>query len=233
MFDMKNELRSQAIQLRKKGLSYAEILRKVPVAKSTLSLWLRSVALSKPQHQKLTRKKLEAARRGGEAKRVQRIATTEKIYESAIREIHSISKRELWFMGVMLYWAEGSKEKEYRPGAGIDFSNSDPRMIQLFLKWLTDVCGVERERIYFGIFIHENSRHRVDVVREHWMNHTGFSSKHFTYTYFKKHNPRTKRKNISHTYMGNLRIRVKASSTLVRKVEGWVRGIDTYYCRVV
>ncbi len=45
----KKEERKKAIQLRKKGLSYSKILKQVPVAKSTLSLWLRSVGLTKRQ----------------------------------------------------------------------------------------------------------------------------------------------------------------------------------------
>jgi hypothetical protein len=28
-------------------------------------------------------------------------------------------------MGTVLYWAEGTKEKDYRPGTGIEFTNSD------------------------------------------------------------------------------------------------------------
>jgi len=51
-----NEDYKKAIELRKKGLSYSEILKCVPVAKSTLSLWLRSVGLSKKQRQRLTDK---------------------------------------------------------------------------------------------------------------------------------------------------------------------------------
>lgn len=48
----------KAIKLRREGLSYREILRYVPVAKSTLSLWLRDVGLAKRQTQRLTKKDL-------------------------------------------------------------------------------------------------------------------------------------------------------------------------------
>ena len=58
-----------ALNLRKQGFSYSEILERIPVAKSTLSLWLREVGLSKRQKQHLTQKKLDAAWRGGQVKR--------------------------------------------------------------------------------------------------------------------------------------------------------------------
>ena len=44
---MKNDLKNLAIGLRKRGLTYSEIMAKVPVAKSTLSDWLHSVSLAK------------------------------------------------------------------------------------------------------------------------------------------------------------------------------------------
>jgi transposase len=56
-----------AIELRRQGYSYSEILKRVPVAKSTLSLWLRSLGLAKQQKQRLTEKRLAALKRGWEA----------------------------------------------------------------------------------------------------------------------------------------------------------------------
>jgi hypothetical protein len=41
--------KEKAIKLRKSGATYSEVLREVPVSKSTLSLWLRDVGLSKTQ----------------------------------------------------------------------------------------------------------------------------------------------------------------------------------------
>jgi orotate phosphoribosyltransferase-like protein len=66
-------IKNKAIQLRKEGNSYSEILREISVARSTLSLWLRSVNLSKRQKQNLTLKKLQACWRGGEVKKQNRI----------------------------------------------------------------------------------------------------------------------------------------------------------------
>src|SRR5207247_3622548 len=45
--------RERAIELRRHGLSYREIRAQVPVAKSTLSLWLRQVGLANAQRQRL------------------------------------------------------------------------------------------------------------------------------------------------------------------------------------
>ena len=61
--------KNKAIELRQKGLSYKEILEQIPVAKSSLSLWLKSVKLSTNQKQRLTDKKRLSALRGAMKRR--------------------------------------------------------------------------------------------------------------------------------------------------------------------
>ncbi len=222
---MKPDLRRKAVALRRQGFSYAEILREVPVAKSTLSLWLRSVGLSKPQKQRLTEKKLAAAIRGGEAKRLQRILKTQQIQERAIKDVKKISRRELWLIGTVLYWAEGSKEKEGKPGSGVQFTNSDPYMIKIFLIWLNEICEINNENLSVEIYIHENSKNRVKSVINYWSNATGLPKRYFSRVYYKKNKIKTNRKNIGSQYFGLLKIRVKASSSLNRRIAGWVIGV--------
>lgn len=222
---MESDLKEKAISLRKQGLSYSEILKHVPVAKSTLSLWLRSVGLSKKQEQRLTEKKLAAALRGAAKKREIRIEKTNTILEKAAKDIDEISKKELFLMGVALYWAEGSKEKSHYPGSGVQFSNSDANMVRLFLKWLSEICSVPKEKISFDIYIHESNKNRTDKVIDYWSKSTGFDRKYFQHIYFKRNKIRTKRKNIGESYYGLVRVRVKTSSDLNRKIAGWINGV--------
>ena len=224
--------KEKAIRLRKKGLSYSEILDKIPVAKSTLSLWLRSVGLSKRQKQRLTEKKLAAMKRGWEACHRKRILITQKIKSKAKEEVGRLTKRDIWLIGIALYWAEGSKEKKYRPGSGVQFSNSDPVMIEIFLRWLLKVIKISKERIDFDIYIHESHKNNVNSVINYWSDCTNFSRDNFKHVYFKKNKIRTKRKNIGESYYGLVRIRVKRSSDLNRKIQGWIEGTSNY-CRVV
>lgn len=226
----KLEEKQKAIKLRRKGYSYSEILKQVSVAKSTLSLWLRSVGLSVKQKQRLTKKKLESALRGARKRREQKITLIQKIHREAEKDIKKITKRELWLMGIMLYWAEGSKEKRF--ATNMQFSNSDPVMIKLFLRWLLNICKIDYDRIGFSIYIHENHKHRLKKIINYWIKQTGFSKKYLTGIYFKKENPKTKRTNIGEDYYGVARIRVRRSSDLNRKIIGWIHGIINYY-RVV
>ena len=217
--------RNKAIELRKQGLSYREILEQIPVAKSSLSLWLRSVKLAKRQKQRLTEKRLAAVIRGGAAKREKRIALTKEIKDEARSQIGKLSKRELWLIGISLYWAEGNKEKNHKPGSGTVFSNSDANMIRLYLKWLLNSIKLPKEKIYFVIYIHKNNEHRLNEVKDYWYKKTKFPRESFRYVYFKKHRVHTKRKNVGSDYFGLLKITVMESSILNRKIQGWIEGI--------
>lgn len=141
------------------------------------------------------------------------------------RLIGEVSMRDRFLVGVALYWAEDSKEKDYSPGLGVIFSNSDSRMVNFFVLWLTGSCGVDRADIAFEVFIHNNSEHRLPEVRQFWSKVTGFPESAFTKIYFKKHRPKTKRKNVGPLYYGLLRVKVKKSSQLNRSIQGWISGI--------
>ena len=217
--------KEKAILLRKEGFSYTEILEQVPVAKSSLALWLQSVGLSKKQKQRLTDKKLASARRGALKKKEDRIFRTKIIKESAEKDVGKLTEREKWLIGIALYWAEGSKEKEWRPGSSAQFINSDPLMIRFFISWLLKICKSPENMLVFDIFLHENHKHRVGEVVEYWSSQTGFSQNYFQHIYYKKNKVHTKRKNTGKSYFGILKINIKASSSLNRRISGWTAGI--------
>ena len=222
------------IALREKGFSYREILKKTAVAKSTLSLWLRSVELSKRQKQRITQKRIAAGLRGAEAQKNKRQNITREIKEKAKAEIADISidKKHLWLMGTMLYWAEGKKEKENCPASMVRFSNSDPFMIKLFRKWLIDVCKVSLHDIKYELYIHENSLNNLTIVKKYWSDFLGEGLDRFPTVYFKKNKIKTNRKRIGREYYGLLAIGVRKSTFLNRKIMGWIEGINEKFCRV-
>lgn len=226
---MKSELKNKAIELRKKGNTYSEILKIIPVSKSTLSLWLREVGIARKEEQAFTEKKRLAAKRGGLARKNQRIKIYNEITGLAEKEIGKMTKRELWLVGVALYWAEGSKEKEYSPGSGVKFSNSDPKMISLFLLWLTKACGIPNGHVFFELYIHDNYRKEVSRFVKYWSDTLGISRDQIDKVYFKKGNIRSKRVNQGQLYNGLVRVKVSKSSFLNRQITGWVRGIVKYW----
>ena len=224
---MKDKRKEKAIELRKKGFSYSEIKKQIPVAKSTISLWLRSVGLSKRQKQRLTDKKLASIKQGWQKWRNIRINITNEIIKQAQKDTESleITKEKLWLMGTMLYWAEGAKSREYRPTQAVSFSNSDPLMIKLFILWLKNVLTLPPDRIKFEIYIHETHKNKIVEAKKYWTMVTESSEAEFGKIYFKKNKINTKRKNLGSNYHGLLRVQVTRSTNLNRQITGWISGI--------
>jgi len=220
--------KEKAIKLRRQGLSYSEILKEVPVAKSSLSLWLKSVGLAKEQKQRLTEKKLASALNGSLKRKQNRIESTKEIKDLAIKEIGKLTERELWLISTTLYWAEGAKEKEIDgriKSSRVKLSNSDPLLIKLFLRWLLDFYGLSRSEITFRIYLHEASRHRLSEVQEYWSEILKFPIDCFQKVSWKKNKIKTKRKNTGENYFGLVTLEVKRSANLNRKIAGWITGI--------
>jgi transcriptional regulator with XRE-family HTH domain len=218
-------LRERARELRKLGLSYTEIHEKVPVSKSTLSLWLSDIALTQEQRQRLLAKMVAAQPLASQTLKRNRILRTEIIIKEAKKEIGKISERDLWLLGVFLYWAEGHKQKEHNPSRGVMFNNSDPSMIKFYLKWLNVCLKIPSENIWFEIYIHKTYQKAEKDLKDYWSKITNFPVSKFDRIYLKKNKVHSFRKNRGDNYWGVLRIGVKKSTDLNRKITGWVEGI--------
>jgi hypothetical protein len=217
--------KQKAIDLRNQGLSYSEILKQVSVAKSTLSLWLREVGLSKQQKQRLIEKKKAAMKRGWERIRSNRLEKSERIKSCAREETSHLIKDPLWLAGTMLYWAEGKKERPWRTGEMVAFSNMDPRMHRIFLDWVRKYISADNEIFTFEIYIHEGAD--VESARFYWSRELLIPYSKFK-VYFKKNKLSVHRKNISKEYFGLLCIRIRQSIDLNRKIAGWIEGVIKY-----
>lgn len=218
---IKKEEKEAAISLRKQGLSYNEILRKIPVAKSTLSVWLRDIGLAKQQKQRLTEKRRIAQQKAQQACRNIRITRETEIIQAAQKEIGRLSKREFWLIGTALYWAEGSKQKANLVSQKTSFNNSDPKMVLLFDRWIKEFCDRKKGGVIYSLYIHRTAD--VERARIFWGN---LLDTKIEKVYFKNHNPKkTYRKNTQDGYFGLLRIEVRRSTDLNRKIKGWTLGI--------
>ncbi|MDQ1046162.1 hypothetical protein [Streptomyces sp. V4I2] len=217
----KDDLRDKARELRLQGWTYDQIQVELGCSKSSISLWVRD--LPTPERRKRTREEASAiAKRGWEATLRLREEKRQQTRQSAAEEIAQMTDRELFLVGVGLYWAEGSKSKPYRRQERVTFVNSDPGMITLFLAWLNLLC-VEPERLRFAVQIHETAD--VASAEEFWADHVGVERATFLKTTLKKHNPSTNRKNTDENYYGCLRIDVRGGADLYRRIEGWWSGM--------
>ncbi|MEU8583403.1 hypothetical protein [Streptomyces abikoensis] len=218
MVPPKTDMQARARELRLAGKTYDEIVAELGVAKSSVSLWVRDL----PKPPKTVRQMREMAEtRWAPHRRARAIKQIETKLEAAY-DIGRMSERELFLVGVGLYWSEGTKSKAHRPSERVNFVNSDPDMIELYLAWLR-LLGVEKDRLRFHLMIHESAD--VAGAEEFWAGIVGVDARTFCKTTLKKHNPKTVRKNVGEGYHGCLAVRVTEGADLYRRIEGWWYGI--------
>jgi hypothetical protein len=218
----KDDLRVVARRMRQEGRSYREIRAEVPVSKSTLSLWLKDVPISDEQRALLRQKQVTGGERRATALRARRIASEKRIMDEAASEIGELSARELFIAGVVLYWAEGSKQKPWRVRTSTTLINSDPSMIRLYVAWLR-LLDLPITRLTAYVSIHETAD--VREAEAYWSEISGIPLDQFRKATIKRHKPRTNRRNTGAEYRGCLIIRVRRSTDLYRQIAGWYGGI--------
>ncbi|MGW0626524.1 hypothetical protein [Streptomyces sp. NPDC002758] len=216
----KDDLRERARGLRRQGWTYNQIQAELGCSKSSVSLWVRDLPHPEP---KCTPEEQRARMNAGlarlHASRDQERTTAKQTAATAIGEL---SDRELFIAGVALYWAEGSKDKPYRRTEVLQFINSDPNVIKLFLRRL-ELLEVRRDRLTLRVSIHETAD--VEAAERFWAEVVGVEVSAFSRATLKRHNPRTVRRNTSDSYRGCLTIYVRQSADLYRRMEGSWYGI--------
>jgi hypothetical protein len=152
------------------------------------------------------------------AERPVRAARRAATSAAAAASIDDLTDREIIIAGAISYWCEGTKNKRHRRADRVTFANSDPKLISFFLLFL-DIAGVPRSDLAFQLQIHETAD--VESAKWFWLTPTRARPEQLGKISLKRHNPLTKRKNIGDGYHGCLRVDVKRSCELYRKIEGW------------
>lgn len=218
--------RERAQQLRKHGESIGIIARKLQVSKSTVSYWCRGIVLNDAQIDALAHHQKTAGAaalfRAAEKKRQERqvdISTQSKV---GGQDVGSLNRRDLFMLGLGLYWGEGYKHGNDELG----FTNSDPDMVLVYLQWLKNVYGVQKQRVTLRVSINALHRHREKSIVSYWSRVTGIPQKQFTKTSFistaaQKHyaNP--------NKHYGTLRIKVRGGTQLRRRILGSIAAVKT------
>jgi len=168
------------------------------------------------------RRSAEGVRRYWAAERQVRRTRRASEVAAAAAEIGELTSREILIAGAVAYWCEGTKRRSIQSAERIVFVNSDAGLIRFFLRFLA-TAGVQRNDLTFCVAIHESAN--VEAAQRFWEEVTGAPAEQFTRPALKRHNPKTNRKNVGNDYHGCLRVSVRQSSTLYRRIEGWASAV--------
>lgn len=186
---MKSQLVDKAIKLRKEGFSIREISEKIGISKSTASLWLRNIKLSKKAEKRI--QKLGVAGRNNAINSVRK--RIEKENEEILIRVKddilrcSLLKNDLKIICALLYWCEGGKTEK----AKLSFINSDPKLVRYFINTFREAFDIDERRFRALIYLHEY--HNKDKQTQFWSKITGIPIKQFSKPYLKKNSGKRER----------------------------------------
>lgn len=160
--------RDDARRLRSKGMPYKRIAAELGVSVGSAFLWTSDIELTneqlernrrgsgRPQHPESQRRRTAAwAARSREARR-----QSQADGRATAREGDS-----LHLAGCMLYWAEGDKSRNT-----VKFSNSDPRMLVVFRRFLTEALAVEIDEILMSLNVYTNNGLSIEEIEVYWLD---------------------------------------------------------------
>jgi len=228
---MHKELKAKAIKLRiENNLSYSAILAQIPVAKSTISEWLRHFPLSEEQILEIKKegwKKGEISReRFRETMRKKREERMKKIYNACFARISKIPKDAFFVAGLMLYLGEGGKTVYSK----IALANTDPKIIRFFIKWLIEFLNIPKSGLKAQLHLYPTMD--IEKEKEFWKNTLGLKNEQFYKPYISKilRSSFTYRDSFRHgtcsVYFGS----VEKKSELMASIQAFV---DLYLGKVV
>lgn len=200
------ETKDFAVLLRKKGLTYGEIVKQLKVSKSTLFEWIghikRSEKETKLERDAHMKNMQELAALTNRKKRTDRLEAIRKEVQKEVDKYNVKNLDYLRSMLSMLYWAEGSK------GRGqIAFANTDPVLAVLFVTLLRKSYKLDEEKLRVRLHLHYY--HKIKETRKMWSELLKIPESKFGKIYIKK---RSKTKKFRQNFAGICFIRYYSES---------------------
>jgi len=213
--------KEQAIKFRKLGWSYNKINSKLGVPKGTLSYWFKDLVFSshiKEVNVENSKKKWAAnITKYNKNRSVLARKRWSDIQSESVIGANKFAKDPLFLAGVFLYWAEGYKRGNWN----VIFTNSDPEINRIMMRFFINVCNVPKEKIKAQIQVHEVEQ--VEKSVKYWSKCTNIHINNFSKTTIQK---RISKKVVNNRLpYGTLRIKIN-DVLLVNKIKGWITWVS-------
>jgi len=216
------EKRVIALKLREKGATLREIVTELEVAKSTLSGWVKNIfppeieqKIKEIAQQKYREKTLAWAKY-----RSKLIKETEKSEQQKYaRQIKKLSKRDLFFLGLGLYWAEGAKTERYK----FTFFNSDPYINKAALNFIYKFLNANKEQVKIQMVLHQGIKENEAKI--YWSRVLKLISKNFNRASYSLSTASKGQRPKNRLPHGTIQITVPGKK-YANMIKGWLQGLE-------
>lgn len=213
----KSDKKLKAISLRRGGNSIKDIAKELGVSRGSVSVWCQDIKLTKAQQEKLFAKQIASGsvgrQKGADVNREKRLKALEFCAKEANKNIKSISDRELFFLGLGIYWGEGIKSRS-GPAAVV---NSDVYILKTMKRWFCDCLGVDKNDFRPYVYISDLHKNREHMIMNYWAKELELPMNQFKTPIYLSNRPKQKYENHDN-YYGVVALRVTKSTNLKYKI---------------
>jgi transposase-like protein len=188
---------------REEGAPIKEIARRVGVAPSTVSVWVRDIELTPAQERELLRRNPAYNRQlSGTAVQAANRRAERVVYQEAGRRLARRAE-SCHVAGCMLYWAEGEKDRN-----SLRFYNSDPEMVRFFVFFLRKYFELQDDEIKITCNLFADHVQRQCEIEQFWLDVAQLSTRSLGKSYVNAYSKYSKKKRINRLPYGTVRITV-------------------------
>ncbi len=213
----KSNEKLKALSLRRDGCSIKDIAKKLEVSRASVSVWCQSIKLTKEQSAHLFAKQVAAGnvgrQKGAEVNRAKRVASLVEADSYATKYIKNISNKDLFYLGLGLYWGEGVKSRS-GPAAIV---NSDSKVLKVAVRWFCECLEVDPIDIRPYIYISRQHVSREEIIMNYWVKELSIPNCQFKSPIYISQKPMQKYENHD-TYYGVVALRIRRSTALKYKI---------------
>lgn len=214
---MRKKEKEVARRLRSEGKSIKEIERLIGVRRSSISTWVRDVPLTEEQKKRLAARtlSLDVLERRRQTRLSNGYKARYPFLQMGVSDIEALKTIDLFMLGLGLYWGEGSKTAR----GTIELSNTDPRIIQIYILFLTNICGFPKNRLRAHVGVH--SHIASNEAEKYWSRISGIPVSQFYKTSMQKSRAGNGERDV--LPYGTFSVSVHNTEMRIR-LEGWIQG---------
>jgi transcriptional regulator with XRE-family HTH domain len=181
-------LLDKILALRSHEMSYNKIAKELGISKSTVAYWAADNRRSKAVKKSLaTKQHKRAGILLGEFSRARWNTYRGQAIQEANGQFLELQRDPLFISGIMLYWGEGdSKQKN-----ALRISNTNPRLIALYLRFLREIMKIPEKKIKIELIIYPDLKD--SKCKNFWIEITRLPEENFHRTQYIQGRHPTKR----------------------------------------
>jgi transposase-like protein len=219
---VKTREREAARKLRREGAAINEIARRLGVSKSSVSIWVRDIGLTREQMRVLLERNPAYNRQlSGWTKLAARRRDERRAWQEEGRRIARL-RDPSFVAGCMLYWAEGSKGRNQ-----LQFTNSDPVMARFFVEFLETHFDLAKTDIKITCNLFADHLAKQRGIEQHWLEVLGLPRESLRKSVVNVYSKHSQRKRAGNLPYGTCRV-VVSKTSVTQTIYGAIQEIGGF-----